>query len=465
MESFSATLVDAYAHHLSEVNEKTPVSACEDIRNDKGSLVVEKGTQIDRILAARIVRHKLVKPLEQSVGLDDEISGDRLKRLFAEQLFDTFPDCRSLHYSRPLQVRLEMLCQLYGSYPLLRQKLTVQSIQRPQDFQKSLFCAWLSMAMAHCMKWQPGRIEAAFLAGLMHDSGMLHIDPQILNKKEQLSADEWRAIQSHPVIAAEFLKQVPELSPLVARATREHHERRDGSGYPFGSFDESLSSVGQLVALADSVCAIRLQQFSSNGGTLANLLPIIQFNARNYDDETYRTLFKLIRGADIQLGRLLSGALEQDLQQLETVIDKLLSVQSRLTECFKPLAQVMGQLPQESDNHHIRSAVQLIQGCWFSVASSGLLTPALRQWLEGAKLEVDLPQTEEVQIMLKELHWQLVQIRKALVVLKEQVRKVPRSMDRAIAALDGLDQVYAEGPAAQTDSGKLSEAASPLVAS
>ncbi|MEH6474013.1 MAG: HD domain-containing phosphohydrolase [Halopseudomonas sp.] len=433
---------DAYAHHLSQVNQKNQVLATEDIRNEKGVLLVKKGTPISEKMADQVVKHKLTRPLEHSVNLENVIDAGRLFKAFSS-LFKRYPDCETVHHAQTLQLLLRELCSVYDGYSLLKQKLTVLSMQRPHDFEKGLFCAWFSMALAHKMDLPQQQISDAFLAGLMHDTGMLHISRDILDKKGQLTPDDWRTIQSHPLIGELFLKQIPGLSPMVARATLEHHERRDGTGYPVGKFEEKLSTVGQIVAIADSICAIRMLRLSSSGGNLANLLPIIQFNGRSYDPECYRALFSMIRSAGLQPGRMLSD------KEVAAEIDSLISAHQQLNSCFEPLAEVLEFLPEDSDQRRIRSAVLLVQGCWFAVASSGLLAASLSQWLGQIKSSSDQTSyaaVEEIKVMLKELHWQLVQVRKSLAMLKGaecfQVPQTQQALNQALQVQQGLDQVF-----------------------
>ena len=434
--------VDAYAHHLSQVNKKNQVLATEDIRNDNGVLLIKKGSPISEKLADTVVKHKLTRPLEHQVNLSDTLDAGRLNKAFS-LLFQRYPDCEQVHQSQTLQLLLRELCSVYDGYSLLKQKLTVLSMQRPHDFQKGLFCAWFSMALARKMELPKAQIEEAFLAGLMHDTGMLHISREILDKKGQLTPEEWRTIQSHPVIGEVFLKQVPGLSPVVARATLEHHERRDGTGYPAGRFAEKLGTVGQIVAIADTVCAIRMLRLKHEGATLANLLPIIQFNGRSYDPDCYRALFSLIRGAGLSPGATLTRA------SLNQEIDLLVQSQQHLENCFKPISVVLNLLPEDSQQSKVRSAILQVQGCWFAVASSGLLAPALGQWLEQVKTETDnnnFSAVEEIKMMLKELHWQLLQVRKSLAILKGsemfQAADAQKAMQGSLQVLEGLDQVF-----------------------
>ncbi|MFA7371558.1 MAG: diguanylate cyclase, partial [Sphaerochaetaceae bacterium] len=69
--------------------------------------------------------------------------------------------------------------------------------------------------------------------GLLHDIGKIAIDETILNKEEELNAEEWEAIKRHPETGWRILSSAGEFGEL-ATYVLTHHERYDGGGYPLG---------------------------------------------------------------------------------------------------------------------------------------------------------------------------------------------------------------------------------------
>jgi HD-GYP domain-containing protein (c-di-GMP phosphodiesterase class II) len=74
-------------------------------------------------------------------------------------------------------------------------------------------------------------------AGLLHDVGKLGISNQILDKPTRLTDQEWRAVRHHPRLSLVIRRRVPALAD-VAQLAAMHHERLDGSGYPYGLVDD-----------------------------------------------------------------------------------------------------------------------------------------------------------------------------------------------------------------------------------
>lgn len=91
-------------------------------------------------------------------------------------------------------------------------------------------------------------------AGLLHDIGKLAIPDQILDKHSALDAAEWTLMRSHPELGLSLLGQGRSRREMLA--VLYHHERLDGSGYPYGLAAESIPIEARIVAAADTYDAL-----------------------------------------------------------------------------------------------------------------------------------------------------------------------------------------------------------------
>lgn len=92
------------------------------------------------------------------------------------------------------------------------------------------------------------------IAGMLHDIGKTKIPPEVLNKTENLTPQEWALIRSHPVTGTEIILRVKEWGDLSTRlisAAFEHHLGYDLSGYPRMPRKRVTTLFGRIVALAD----------------------------------------------------------------------------------------------------------------------------------------------------------------------------------------------------------------------
>jgi len=100
------------------------------------------------------------------------------------------------------------------------------------------------------------QIQQLGFAGMMQDVGKIRIPPEILNKPERLSEEEYQLVQSHVASSLAILESQPEITAEVLDIVAGHHERHDGSGYPRRLADEKISLGAELAGMMDAYCAM-----------------------------------------------------------------------------------------------------------------------------------------------------------------------------------------------------------------
>jgi putative nucleotidyltransferase with HDIG domain len=89
------------------------------------------------------------------------------------------------------------------------------------------------------------------LAGLLHDIGKIKIDQAILHKQGKLTDDEYILVKEHAEQGYQLLREVTEMPDLALDVARHHHEKVDGTGYPFGLSGDALSEAARIGAICD----------------------------------------------------------------------------------------------------------------------------------------------------------------------------------------------------------------------
>lgn len=110
--------------------------------------------------------------------------------------------------------------------------------------------------MGSFYKWDNDIQAQLYLAGALHDVGKLMVKSDLLEKPSRLTVDEYRAIQNHAYGSYIVLHDIRGLED-VASWSYLHHEKLDGSGYPFGRTGEALSKQARIMACVDIYQALR----------------------------------------------------------------------------------------------------------------------------------------------------------------------------------------------------------------
>jgi putative nucleotidyltransferase with HDIG domain len=98
-------------------------------------------------------------------------------------------------------------------------------------------------------------LEALTAAAVLHDIGKLAVPESIISKPGKLTRAEFEKMKVHPVVGAEILERVAFPYPVVP-IVRSHHEKWDGSGYPYGLRGEEIPIGARILAVVDTLDAL-----------------------------------------------------------------------------------------------------------------------------------------------------------------------------------------------------------------
>lgn len=112
-----------------------------------------------------------------------------------------------------------------------------------------------SVMIARELGMDEDRIEVLRFAGILHDVGKLGVPTRLLRKDGPLTPEERRVIELHPEYGHEMVRGIGFLGEARA-AILHHHERLDGSGYPYGLAGGQIPEFARVVAVADAFDAM-----------------------------------------------------------------------------------------------------------------------------------------------------------------------------------------------------------------
>jgi PAS domain S-box-containing protein/putative nucleotidyltransferase with HDIG domain len=99
------------------------------------------------------------------------------------------------------------------------------------------------------------QIEGVRVAGTLHDIGKIYVPAEILSRPGRLRQNEINLVKDHAQVGYDLLNKI-EFPWPVARIVLQHHERMDGSGYPFGVSNDEILIEAQIMSVADVVEAM-----------------------------------------------------------------------------------------------------------------------------------------------------------------------------------------------------------------
>ena len=118
-------------------------------------------------------------------------------------------------------------------------------------YSHSLNVGILSIMLASEMGITRNRLQDIALCALMHDIGKVDIPIEIISKNGPVTDSEFAVIKTHPEKGVERLRKCHNISRDVLQGIQCHHEKVDGTGYPYGYVGTHIPLFGRVLAVSD----------------------------------------------------------------------------------------------------------------------------------------------------------------------------------------------------------------------
>lgn len=119
------------------------------------------------------------------------------------------------------------------------------------------------------------------IGAFLHDIGKIRTPNHILNKPGKLSVDEFEVMKLHVNHSIDIIKSIPGISQVSLGVAALHHEKLDGSGYPYGLAGQQISRYGRMLSICDIYDALTANRCYKEGATQLNAFGILRNLAQN----------------------------------------------------------------------------------------------------------------------------------------------------------------------------------------
>ena len=232
----------------------------EDVKSYKGITLVAKNSVLNQYILDRLVDRGVSyiwtyssDVLEAKVALVNE---EQVETSYAEAILVVKQVLREL--SSGGKVNYQKITQLSGLvYDSVNDSANViKCLNNIKDKDEYTYThcvnvAFYSMLIAKWLKLPKEEIEEVIQAGLLHDMGKVLIPDEILNKPGKLLELEFDIMQRHSLLGYFSVKNITGISQAIKEAVLSHHEREDGSGYPYGLRGDEIGLYAKIIAIAD----------------------------------------------------------------------------------------------------------------------------------------------------------------------------------------------------------------------
>lgn len=163
------------------------------------------------------------------------------------------------------------------------------------EVENALNSAVLSALVGQNMQLPRHRIVVLVTAALLHDVGMLRLNPEIVNKKGKLTPEERRHINTHPIHSYRVITKELGFAEDMGLAALQHQERWDGHGYPRKIAKEAIRLEARIISVADSFIAMVSNKPHRNSIIgYAAIKKLLSDNGTSFDPDVLKTFIQVL---------------------------------------------------------------------------------------------------------------------------------------------------------------------------
>ena len=118
-------------------------------------------------------------------------------------------------------------------------------------YSHSINVSLLSMLIGKWLKLDYKSIKSLVTSAYLHDIGMDKVPAEIVNKPTSLTAEEYDEVKMHCQYGFKTAETMQDMNDDILKGILMHHEREDGSGYPFGLNSKQIHDNAKIIAVAD----------------------------------------------------------------------------------------------------------------------------------------------------------------------------------------------------------------------
>ncbi|KOF56168.1 hypothetical protein AGR56_04480 [Clostridium sp. DMHC 10] len=191
----------------------------------------------------------------------------------------------NMHLNQELETTEKELIFTLGEISEARSRETGHHVKRVAEYSKILA---LSYGLSH------KEAELIRMASPMHDVGKLAIPDSILNKPAKLTKEEFEIMKTHSRIGYEMLKKSNKrLMKSASIIALEHHEKYNGTGYPYGLSGEDIHLYGRITAVADVFDALGSDRVYKKAWELSKIINYFkEESGQHFDPKIVKIFFK-----------------------------------------------------------------------------------------------------------------------------------------------------------------------------
>ena len=230
----------------------------ETVFNDYGAVIVAENTILDEHMLSRINKLGIIKiKIYDQINEMIIVSGTELFRAQYNESVNSVKDIlhdissgKNIDIKKVNDVSDSIISRINENRDIVS---SINQMRSADDYTytHSVNVSLLCMLIGKWFKFDYEKVKSLVYAGFLHDIGKGRISSEILNKPGPLTKDEFEEMKKHSQYGYKIAENIPNLDEGILKGILMHHERDDGSGYPYGLKGDQIHEFAKIIAVAD----------------------------------------------------------------------------------------------------------------------------------------------------------------------------------------------------------------------
>jgi putative nucleotidyltransferase with HDIG domain len=168
--------------------------------------------------------------------------------------------------------------------------------------------------LADSLGYEEHQITKLYEASILHDIGKIVTPDSVLLKPGKLTPREYDIIKEHVIVGESILENIS-FDPEIVNIVKYHHERCDGSGYPYGLSCEEIPMMARILAVADTFDAMTTNRiYKPRKSVAVSLKELKSLSGTLYDTHVVNQAIKVFQdiSIDLTVTQLPTSVIEQE---------------------------------------------------------------------------------------------------------------------------------------------------------
>lgn len=246
-----------------------------DLFNHLGTVVLPAGTILTMRQLERLVEHD-IRLTEANIVIDIRNEGELLQVIDQAvfQVQSVFDEIRATNKIPISDVRDHIIPSIYEAAEHRDIFKIFASLQAKDDYtyRHNFAVGVIATLLGRWLNLSEHELAGLTIAATLHDVGKMRIPVHILTKPGKLTPEEYNLIKKHTVFGYDMIKSTTGASETDALVALQHHERQDGTGYPYNLYGNQIHDFSRIVAVADVFHAMTSKRSYRNPSPFYHIL-------------------------------------------------------------------------------------------------------------------------------------------------------------------------------------------------